>query len=293
MRPQSTEILIAIDGGGSNCRVLIADRTGSEIGRGTGGPANIATDPDTALRNIIETVNQVCFDTALTTDCLPRANAVLGLAGANITESVARFANRLPFARSYVTDDRETTMRGALDGADGCLAAIGTGSFFCRQIGGQTRSIGGWGFHVGDDGSGAQLGLDLLRRVVHCNDGLAHHSALTRAVLFEFNNKPEQIALFAQRAKPDAFAKFARRVVNAATMGDKQALALQSATVQTIQAALDAVGYTSQTQLCMIGSLGKALGGALDTRYQQNIIPPKGDALAGGLALATEKWVRL
>ena len=89
---------------------------------------------------------------------MPQAIAVLGLAGANLGDVAQRLKRSLPFTHSYVTDDRETTLRGALAGPDGCLAAVGTGLFFCGQSAGVIQSIGGWGFTVSDDGSGARLG---------------------------------------------------------------------------------------------------------------------------------------
>ena len=61
---------------------------------------------------------------------MPQAVAVLGLAGANLDEVSQRLKRSLHFTHSYVTDDHETTLCGALAGTDGCLAAVGTGSFF-------------------------------------------------------------------------------------------------------------------------------------------------------------------
>ena len=107
-----------------------------------------------------------------------------------------------------------------------------------------SRSTGGWGFAAGDDGSGARLGQDLLRLVLHCNDGLAPHSDLTRAVLLEFGDTAAQLATFAQQASPGDFGQYALKVVSAAEAGDTQALTLRQNTVQAIQTGLDAVGFT-------------------------------------------------
>ena len=88
-----------------------------------GGPANIATDFETALGTITKTTTKAWIKAGLKINTIPQAIAVLGLAGANLGDVAQRIKARLPFAKSYVTDDRETTLRGALAGTDGCLAA--------------------------------------------------------------------------------------------------------------------------------------------------------------------------
>ena len=148
------------------------------------------------------------------------------------------------------------------------------------------QSIGGWGFPVGDDGSGARLGQDLLRRVLHCHDGIEHHSDLTRSVLQAFDDNPAALSTFALSASPHDFGCYAPQVIKAADAGDPQGIDLRTATVQAIQSALDAVGFTGQQPLCMCGGLGQAVSGVLDPAYRDSLVRPRGDALAGGLAIA-------
>ena len=278
--------LIAVDGGGTGCRVVIARPKGGILASAESGPANIATAFGTALHTIIKTASEAWQKAGLEAATMPQAVAVLGLAGANIDDVAQRLKRSLPFTQSYVTDDRETTLRGALAGADGCLAAVGTGSFFCSQNAGVTRSIGGWGFSVGDDGGGARLGQDLLRRVLHCHDGIENHSDLTRSVLQAFDNDPAAISTFALSASPHDFGCYAPQVIKAADAGDPQGVNLRTSAVNAIQTALEAVGFTGQQRLCMCGGLGRAVSGVLDPVYRDNLVKPKGDALAGGLAIA-------
>ena len=280
--------LIAVDGGGTGCRVVIARPEGGILASAEAGPANIATAFGTALQTIIQTASEAWQKAGLEAATIPQAVAVLGLAGANLDDVAQRLKRSLPFTHSYVTDDRETTLRGALAGADGCLAAEGTGSFFCSQSAGVIQSIGGWGFPVGDDGSGARLGQDLLRRVLHCHDGIEHHSDLTRSVLQAFDDNPAALSTFALSASPHDFGCYAPQVIKAADAGDPQGIDLRTATVQAIQSALDAVGFTGQQPLCMCGGLGQAVSGVLDPAYRDSLVRPRGDALAGGLAIAQD-----
>ena len=42
------------------------------------------------------------------------------------------------------------------------MAILGTGTAYMVRKDGASRAIGGWGFQVGDQGSGARIGRDLL-----------------------------------------------------------------------------------------------------------------------------------
>lgn len=60
-----TELAIGIDGGGSSCRAAVADRTGKILGRGTAGPANILSNLEGSLENIILSAKEALRDAAL------------------------------------------------------------------------------------------------------------------------------------------------------------------------------------------------------------------------------------
>jgi len=278
--------ILAVDGGGTGCRVAVADGDGAILARGQGGPANIASDPDQTYRNIMDAVHRAATAAGLNDTDLACATGVLGLAGVNVGDNGARLAARLPFLRSRVTDDRETTLQGALRGGDGCIASVGTGSFYCSRIDGVEKSIGGWGFVVGDDGSGARLGQDMLRQVLHCHDGLAAHSDLTRDILRRFDDGAAGIAAFSIAARPGEFADFARPVIDAARVRDPNALSLVAAATDAVQASIDCTGFTGHQPLCMLGGLGPVYLGFMAARYRDSAVPPKGDALDGAIAMA-------
>ena len=53
-------------------------------------------------------------------------------------------------------------LEGAIGDGDGAMAILGTGTAYMVRRNGEARPIGGWGFQVGDQGSGARIGRDLL-----------------------------------------------------------------------------------------------------------------------------------
>lgn len=282
--------IVGIDGGGSGCRVVVADAAGVILGRAEGGAANIATDYDSTRRNILETTQQAYRNAGFSDAHFSDDVAFLGLAGANLGRQARQLEADLPFHRQRVIDDRRTTVQGALGDADGCVALIGTGSFFVGRHGGVFDGIGGWGFHLGDDASGARLGKQLLRRVIHCHDGLVPHSDLTREVLARFGGTPKEVVEFARSAKPGDYGKFARQMAAALDHDDAAATEIFNAEKDVVQRALDRVGLAAGDPLCMLGGLGPTFQRLLDPEYQAHCQPPKGNALEGAVALARREF---
>src|SRR5690606_35301061 len=80
-------------------------------------------------------------------------------------------------------DDIDIARAGAHEGEDGAVIIVGTGSAGLALVAGARHQVGGWGFHIGDQMSGAILGRDLVRYAVEAADGLVDGSPLTQAVI--------------------------------------------------------------------------------------------------------------
>ena len=282
------DYLIGVDGGGTGCRAAVADVSGTILARAQSGPANIATDLTSARDNIFNAIHSAWRLAGLDLDSINDAVCALGLAGANVGEFGKQLKQSLPFQKCIVTDDRATTMKGALGDDDGCIAVVGTGSFYSGRYNGVVKNIGGWGFLVGDDGGGARLGQDLLRRVIHCYDGVHQHSELTREVLVEFKDSPQAIVEFAMKARPNEFGKFVPVIVDAARHKDRHGLRLVRDTVDAIQLCIDKVGYLPGSRLYLLGGLGSILLEFIDPGYSNASNHPQGDALTGAISMAQQ-----
>ena len=201
--------LIAVDGGGTSCRALVADSTSRRLGEGRSGSANIATNLHVARDAIIEAVRIAMQEADLAAVHIGEGVAVLGLAGANIGDNPARIAELLPFRVSHVETDGLIALQGALGDEDGAVAVVGTGSVFIVRHHGAIHTAGGWGPAVGDFCSGSRLGKTLLQETLRAYDGLRTASAATEAVLAGFSGQPGMLVEFAQSAAPRDFAGFA------------------------------------------------------------------------------------
>jgi glucosamine kinase len=276
-------LLIGVDGGGTTCRLALL-HGGRRVELRT-GPANVSTDLTGALARLSEGLKALATQAGLPPAELARARAYLGLAGVVSADLARAVAEALPFASVRVEDDRIAALHGALGGQDGTVFGIGTGSFLGRRVGAEVSLIGGWGFVLGDEASGADLGRRLLRAALHAVDGLAPATDLTDAILAEKGGAAGVVA-FAGRATPADFAALAPRLLDAATAGDGTALALLRQGADYIARGVNRLGWQPGEALCPIGGLAASYTPYLPAPMAASLVDPQGSALDGALALA-------
>ena len=73
------EHFIGIDGGGTSCRAAVATADGVVLGTAKAGPANILTDLDGALANIVGASRAAFADAGLDPETYASACTLLGL----------------------------------------------------------------------------------------------------------------------------------------------------------------------------------------------------------------------
>ena len=282
-------ILIGVDGGGTGCRAAVGTRVDGVLATAEGRSANATTDPDFAIKNIISTVNEAAQNAGISEDQLSRASAHLGLAGAITDADITRISQSLPYGESTVTDDRATAVAGALKERDGYLLSLGTGTIIAASHDGAVNYVGGWGFQVSDQASGAWLGRAALERVILCHDGLAEHSTCSKTIFANFHDDPNMIVAFSTTAMPSDFGTLAPTVVDAARDGDPWARSLLQDGATYLTQGLARLGFTAGDLLCLTGGLGPHYKDYLPDDVLIGLVPPNGSALDGAFALAVAK----
>lgn len=276
-------LYLGVDGGGSGCRAAVTDASGVVLGRGEAGPANVWSDPEGARASVLAAAEAALA--AAGGGRLADLRAALGLAGANVPEAAAAFAEGLPFAASRIETDAFMSLKGALGDADGVVAAIGTGSVYGVQRGGRVRMIGGWGFLLGDQGSGAWMGRTLLETALLAHDGLAGTSPLLRSVMRE-SGGPAGLVALGQRMRPADYAVHGGRLLAASLNGDAAAEAILAAAADHAARAIDALLGDEPVPVCFLGGMGTVICARLSERYAGLIRAADGTALDGALAIA-------
>ena len=277
-------LFLGIDGGGTNCRARIRDEAGALLAEADGGLANIYQDYSGAMAAILGTAQAAAARAGVATMAL---HAGLGLAGATGPEQCARVAQAgLPFASIAVDSDGCAACLGAHGGGDGGIVIAGTGSAGFALIGGRQLSIGGHGFALGDQGSGAVMGRELLRRALLAHDGILEHSPLTREVMARFGDTPGRMIEWSRTVLSRDYAAFAPDVLAAAKAGDAHAAALVAESARGIAALSRQLREAGAPRLSLIGGLGAALLAFLPGDVAALFHPALADPVDGAIMLA-------
>lgn len=277
--------IIGVDGGGTHCRFAL--RRGGQRFDIQMAAANASTDLEGTLATLNTGLEALADAAGVSLSDLMHVPAVLGLAGVMNADMGATIAQRIPLSHAVVGDDRRTAMVGALGAFDGCVMGIGTGSFMGRRANGHDRLIGGWGFILGDDASGAVLGRQALRCALDVHDGVRAATPLTRSILARLGT-PADIIAFATAAKPGDFATLAPDIVSAAQAGDPIALQLMQDGANQIERVLRHLGWQPGERVCPLGGVAPHYAPYLSPDIAAQLRSPEGTALDGALALAAQ-----
>lgn len=285
MSISNPQVIVAADGGGSGCRAAAGTAAQGILGQASCGPGNIHSDFDTAVGNLTGAITQALVSAGLANTPLDQVTAHLGVAGAHSQVEVQALIDALPYGRSSVSGDRATSVRGALGTADGYVVALGTGTIVARQRDLELTTVGGWGFHLSDQASGAWLGRRLLEEIILAEDGLRPHSDLSRTVSTAKGGLMG-IVHFSSVASPAEYAKLARELIQSATQGDAIGLALMAEGAGYLEKALTTLGFEPGDHLALTGGVGPHYANYLPKSLAQNVHPPLGTALEGAFAMA-------
>lgn len=285
MVPQ--ELFVGVDGGGTKCRIRIRAADSALLTEAQGGLANLYSDQETAIATILATIAEAMAKAELGPEDRPRLYVGLGLAGAVTAETTTAVRRALaPFASVSVDVDAYAACLGAHDGADGGIVIAGTGSAGLALIDGQRHWIGGFGFQLGDQGSGAILGRGALRRAVLSLDNLIPSSPLLVEILDEFKRDRDALADWARHAMPRDYAQLAPRIFAAAARGDRHGLEL----VQDAARAVARLAYEllarGAPRIALVGGLTKPLSPYLPEELKPSLTEPQRDPLDGAIMMA-------
>jgi glucosamine kinase len=177
------EHVLGVDGGASGTRCVIAHASGELLGRGTGGPSNpITVGVDAAADAIKEAVNKAVKSCGVGRFGV----ACMGIAGAMRPPVLGALRSRLStldVERLEMISDAVIALAGAAGCRPGVVVIAGTGSVaYGESEGGETAKAGGWGWRLGDEGSGSYIGNRALIAAVRSHDGRGPHTILAEKV---------------------------------------------------------------------------------------------------------------
>ena len=275
--------VIAIDGGGTRCRVAYVAADLCEVVEG--GASNACSNFDGTVQSINAALQELGQRLAMPVSELHSTPAYAGLAGVIDKTIESKLHKTLPFNQLKIEDDRHCAVRAALGMNDGILCHCGTGSFFALQSHNAVRYAGGWGPVLGDTASAYWLGTRALSLTLNTVDGLFESTPLAEHFL-DVLEGTSGIVNFAALATPAEIGALAESVSEYAASQDALAVRALTEGASLIADTLVALGWTKNLPICLAGGVGTHYQDYLPKELQACIASPKGEPIDGAIALA-------
>lgn len=239
-------VVAGIDAGGTATKCWLVSASGHRIGFGEAGAANYqlvgASGVVDAVRAALKAAWRAALQPETPTRSLWQEGAPLppllalcaGVAGAGRPDEQAALHAALAEAglagTVIVDNDAAIALAGGTCGEPGVVVIAGTGSIaYGVGMGGNRVRCGGWGYLLGDEGSGYDIGRRALVAALRAQDGRGPQTNLGSAICAHLG-LPELTAvvrpLYAGEITRSQVAGLARVVAAAADLGDPVAVSL-------------------------------------------------------------------
>jgi len=245
--------VIGIDAGGTKTVCQLADGGGRVIAETRAGGANLQAMGELEVEKVLYQVMQEALGEG---PIVPSA-ICLGIAGVDRpgdATAVRGIMRRIGFqARVLVVNDALVALEAGAPGHPGVVIISGTGSIaYGRNASGEAARAGGWGYVLGDEGSGYWIGRAALRAVLREADQRGPQTALTPLLLTHFGIESAPGLLhevYAGDLRPSAIGALARCVESAFRAGDRAAIGILRAAADELEAS----GLSVARRLGLIG----------------------------------------
>lgn len=261
-------IFVGVNVGGTRTTAVVGNAT-EILGRASGPGASVRPGRALTSANTIADVTRKALASA---GELNAEAMVVGAAGAGREpergQVLDALMNEQVAERVHVTTDIDVALVAAFPDSPGIVLNSGTGSIaLARDPQGKTHRAGGYGWQMGDEGSGYGIGRAAMGAVSRAHDGRGPATKLTlRAMAAAKASSFDQFVSWGTTATPADVAALAPGVIEMAQLGD--------------QVAQGIVDYAVRELVLLVTALQPHCGPA-----------PNAVALAGGL-LATDGLLR-
>jgi glucosamine kinase len=280
-------LYFGVDAGGTRCRGRVEDEAGHVIGAAEGGSANTRIGME-AVFAVIEDVRDRCL-AGLSPEERAGAEIHAGIGIAGLSRPGARAAleaHDFGFAKLALAGDALVANLGAHGGQDGGTLILGTGSIAIVQLDGRAFTMGGYGFPISDEGSGAAIGLSAIRHALRALDGRTTFTSVSAAVAEQVGPGIEAVIAWMDKAGPADYGALAPIVLQHAEDGDEIAVSIVREAARHVEQFVATMLARGAPAVALAGGLSARLRPWLTERIAARLSPAKGTPLDGAMLMA-------
>jgi glucosamine kinase len=216
----------------------------------------------------------------------PRSIALgIGVAGAEYEQRLDTLRELAGcFACSVLDSDAYTSLLGAHGGEPGAVIAVGTGSVGMSEWpDGRRVKVGGWGYPLADEGSGAWIGMRAMALATQARDGRRPAGSLVRA-LWNLATEQSGLSNWLQRSDQARYAALAPVVFEHAPQDPAARMILVVAGMELarMERTLDPAG---ELPLALCGGLASSIRPYLPRALVDRVRRPQGSSIDGALLM--------
>ena len=256
--------IIGIDGGGTKTVGILTDDNGECIHIIQAGPSNYhVVGIELTHEALSEIITELCSHVGKTPlESIPICIGMAGLGREDDRIVIGQICNEIGINENRIlTHDAHIALVGGTGRQAGVIVISGTGSivYGINENGKEVRA-GGWGYLLGDEGSGYEIALKGLQSIARAADRRGQPTLLTDLILMQLElNAPNELIRWTHAASRDEIAKLAGLVFEAAELKDEKALQIVddafselACAVETVTVQLD---FTQQFDIVFNGGI--------------------------------------
>ncbi len=285
---KETGLVMGVDGGGSQTTAWLANLEGRILGIGRSTASNYQSVGGPEAQNaLLAAIQQSFRDAGIPFKKVD--SLCMGLAGFGRDferRMIKEWAEKVSLAcKVMVVNDADLILWAATPQGWGMGLVCGTGSIAVgRTQGGETARAGGWGYLIGDEGSGYAIGIAALRAAVQAADHRIPGTRLVHGVLSALGlEQVEELVPYLYQGNPtrETIARLSGVVFTMAQKGDQQARSILDIAAFELSKAALAVG----SRLGWKSSVPCAIGGGIFCHHPDFVERVLDHIRGGGLTL--------
>lgn len=220
------ELILGIDGGGTTTKCVACNLKGEIVGQATAGPSNHQTIPwERVAKSLTEAIDESLGEYSKE-DVVSICGGMAGVDWPGSETPVLELFQRLfPQAEAAAVPDVAIALHAVIEKLPGVIVISGTGAMgYGEDAEGNEYRASGWGYLLGDEGSGYDIGRRGLQAATQAFDGRGLETKLVEYACeyFEVDGLRDILDIvYGGGWSPDVMGDFTPYVVKAAAADDE------------------------------------------------------------------------
>ncbi len=303
------DLILGIDSGGTKTHTILTDTKLNLLATSKNGPGNYHNiGEEKAKKNISSSISEALSKANMTEEDVDYAGfGIGGLDSEKDHNIVKSFLEEIDSVKNlkkkYIVNDVIISHYSITGGRPGIVVVGGTGStiYGTGENGGSCRA-GGWGWIIGDEGSGSYIAKRGLQEAGKAYDGRGKETLLVTLAKqhFGLDDFENIIPKMSEIKLPNDLARFAERVIDAASEGDEVALDVVEEGCEELAVGVNTVHkklrFEESVRIGFVGGLTSSsfFTNKLEEKIQDRIsnitfLKPVRYPVVGSIALVLEK----